>query len=313
MNGKQPQALRTYDPDRGHRAIYITFGELWNWCMAITAATQEGDQYHDARALIEGAMANIATFFDGSLGTYIDPMTGDEKAYPEICDVQDIKDIYCDDYNCLLNVWPLFYSACNYVEDNNFAWYEVLKHFVSRVNRFCKFNKIRYTKLLQTMMLQYDPIADFDIREEKQQTYGDEEVNHTPVSLSGQSRNTNRPAATSQTQTANNPRTDHYTTTYDDASTARLESYDTQSGSVQTQTGITADGTNNTTFNSETYTDTRTKETDGYTLHRWGNQGNQLPQDMVVKEYDIAELWNLVKIFTQDLNKEVFLQVWWTP
>jgi len=31
---------------------------------------------------------------------------------------------------------------------------------------------------------------------------------------------------------------------------------------------------------------------------------------MVVKEFDIAQLWNIVELFMKDLSKEIYLQVW---
>lgn len=84
----------------------------------------------------------------------------------------------------------------------------------------------------------------------------------------------------------------HYTTTYDNTAESRLESYDEQSG-----------GTENVLPSSGSFSK-REEE---------GNKGTVSPQDMVIKEFDIAQLWNIVEVFMNDLSKEVYLNVYWDP
>lgn len=114
------------------------------------------------------------------------------------------------------------------------------------------------------------------------------------------------------------PKTSHYTTTYDDASTSRLESYDTEDGTVATSQKGTQSEDVPTMIeaysgapNSPSYTDTKEFENrkNNRELQTWGNAGTTLTQDMIIKEQQmLKEGWNIVKMFCEELNKEIFLQ-----
>lgn len=307
--GKRPQQARLFDPDRGRHGIFVTMSELQNWAYDISNNTQEGEPYHDANDLMIDAYKKIAEFFDGSRGTYIDIMSGETRSYPEICDWQDIRDFFGDDFNIRMLGTPLFSRSYNYTDDNDAQWYYICQIFHNRVVRFCKFNNIRYTKLIQTMMLEYNPIADYWTKEKE---VG---ANSPYVSISNNKDSQVGPAEnmtiddwnqdvshangyhTETTNSADNDVTNkHYTTTYDDAATSRLESYDVQTGG--TKTDSTSESPNSGYFKK------REEE---------GNKGAISPQDMVIKEFDIAQLWNIVELFMKDLSKEIFLQVYWTP
>lgn len=305
-NGKTPQSVSGFDPYKGRYQVYVTQAELGVWARTVTAQTQEGDQYHDAFAIFEDAEKAIAAFFDGSMGTYIDIMTGQTKSYPQIADQTDIHQMFFDDYNIRTIYYPLFPSFESYTDQNNAYWYTVLNHWANRIKRFCKFNKIRYQKLIQTMMIEYNPIADYWTKEKE---VG---ANSPYVSISNNKSSQVGPAEDMTiddwnqdvehpdgytTETTNSANTDvtnkHYTTTYDDAAQSRLESYDVQTGG--TKTDSTSQSPNSGYFKK------REEE---------GNKGAVSPQDMVVKEFDIAQLWNIVELFMKDLSKEIYLQVW---
>lgn len=308
-DGKTPQMMRFSELYRGNaRKVYVTIAELGNWASAVTSQTQEGQPYHDALSIFEDAEKAIAAFFDGSMGTYVDIMSGETKSYPLIATQDDIDQMFFDDYNSRLVYWPLFNLNYEFTEQNNDRWYAVLNHWANRVKRFCKFNKIRYQKLIQTMMIEYNPIADYWTKEKE---LG---ANSPYISISNNKSADTDPAEnmtiddwnkdvhhtdgykTQTTNSANNNVTnEHYTTTYDNAAKSRLESYDVQTG-----------GTRN---DSTSYS-----PNSGYFKKREeeGNKGAVSPQDMVVKEFDIAQLWNIVELFMQDLSKEIFLQVYWT-
>lgn len=310
FEGRTPQMMQIFEPYRGRdRQIYVTIAELANWARAITAQTQEGEPYHDAKEIFEDAEDAIAAFFDGSMGTYVDIMTGETKSYPEIADVTDIEQMFYDDYNTRLVYYPLFNLTNEIKEKNNDRWYVVLTHWANRVKRFCKFNKIRYQKLIQTMMIEYNPIADYWTKEKE---IG---ANSPYISISNNKSSQVGPAedmtvddwnqdtahadgyTTETTNSADaNVTNKHYTTTYDDAAESRLESYDVQTGGTKSNT--TSQSPNSGYFKK------REEE---------GNKGTVSPQDMVVKEFDIAQLWNIVELFMKDLSKEIFLQVYWTP
>lgn len=112
--------------------------------------------------------------------------------------------------------------------------------------------------------------------------------------------------------------TDHYTTTYDDAARSRLESYDEAKGTVAT----TMEGVSEEDYptimeatsgapNHPSYDDTKsfTNRKDKRDLQTWGNAGTTMTQDMIMKEQQmLKEGWNVVKMFCEELNKEIFLQ-----
>lgn len=309
-NGKTPQSVSGFDPYKGRYQVYVTQAELGVWARTVTAQTQEGDQYHDAFSIFEDAEKAIAAFFDGSMGTYIDIMTGQTKSYPQIADQTDIHQMFFDDYNIRTIYYPLFPSFESYTDQNNAYWYTVLNHWANRIKRFCKFNKIRYQKLIQTMMIEYNPIADYWTNEKKidanapyitiannknstgeyamnpmvadwNQVAGSVDGADNPMDIHGHNAYKNK--------AADEVKNEHFTTTYDDASTARLESYDKQTG-----------GTESVLPSSGSFSK-REEE---------GNKGAVSPQDMVEKEFDIAQLWNIVELFMKDLSKEIYLQVW---
>ena len=59
-------------------------------------------------------MKSIASLFDGSLGTFTDPISKETISYPTICDWNDIFNMYCDDYSSRLVAMPLFDPAYTY-------------------------------------------------------------------------------------------------------------------------------------------------------------------------------------------------------
>lgn len=308
MDGKTPRMLTVTNHFRGRHSLYVTIAELGNWAEAITAATQEGERYHNSLELFREAEEAIAAFFDGSMGTYTDIMTGETKNYPVIASWEDINGMFYDDYNSRLVYWPLYVNPLNYVEKNNAAWYSVLTHWVNRVKRFCKFNQIRFQKLIQTMMIEYNPIADYWTKE--QEIGGGSQIDISSAvddkfdvyagawynDKQYKNESANQSGGTAALQSPTTIQNNHYTTTYDDDSESRLESYDTQTGGTTTHS-------------------VQTNPAEGYFKQRKeeGNKGTVSPQDMVVKEFDIAQLWNIVEIFMNELAKEIFLQIHWQP
>lgn len=113
------------------------------------------------------------------------------------------------------------------------------------------------------------------------------------------------------------PKTSHFTTTYDDASNNRLESYDTVDGTVaQSQKGTQSEDVPTMieaysgSPNSPSYTDTKDFDArkDERNLRKWGNMGTTTSQDMINQEREmLLEGWNVIEIFCQELNKEIFL------
>lgn len=303
--GKRPQQVRVFPPDRGSKAIYVTSAEIFNWAVAKTSSTQEGERYHDAMDYFNEACKAIASFFDGSRGTFVNPLTGETISYPEVCTQNDVADYIEDNFNAFLIYWPLYERVEYYTDDNDERWYSVLKHWSTRIQRFCKFNNTKYDKLIKLSAIDYNPLADFWTNEKE---IG---ANSPYVSISNNKTGQAGPAEdmtvddwnqdtthvtgykTETTDKAdNNITNEHYTTTYDDDSTARLESYDKRTGGTKTDT--TNNYPNNGYF--------RKKKTEGNAAR---------PQQEIIKqEFDIAQLWNIFELFMTDLKNELYLSVW---
>lgn len=117
------------------------------------------------------------------------------------------------------------------------------------------------------------------------------------------------------------PKSSHYTTTYDDSSNSRLESYDTNDGTVaQSQKGTQSEDVPTMVEaysgspSNPSYTDTKEFELrkDKRDLTKWGNMGTTMTQDMINKEREmLMEGWNVVKIFCEDLSNDVFLSCYY--
>lgn len=293
-----------YSPFRKNRCVYATFVDMYRWAQWINRTTEEGEPYHDCLDTINNAFKAIGAFFDGSKGTYVDPLTQQTVNWPEICTWQDILDLYCDEYNTRLLEFSTAYlddtDWDNQDEINQFYGY-VLGYTAGRIQRFCKFNKMKYEKLIKTMNMQYNPIADYWTRSKELEAEAPYITISNPSSgefgtVSGWNSDSSHSDGY-KTETTNKADTEvknqHYTTTFDSSASNRLESYDVQTG-----------GTKNTTTNSIPNSGSFRKREEE------GNKGTMTPQQMIEKEYDIAYLWDLVHLFAEDLNKLIFLSVY---
>lgn len=302
-NGREPIWANTSPFSRrsARRPIYITCAELFQWSYDKTQSTQEGEPYHDAFTKFQNAMKAIASLFDGSLGTFIDPISQTQISYPAICDWNDILDMYCDDYNSRLVAMPLFDPAMSYKPDNDLYWWNCLLSFCGRIERYVKFNTIAYKKFLATAVMKYNPISDYwtkslekggnapkaGIVDGESTTDGQPDINSWQASNNGDTDYGTSSSANS------NGSVNNYTTTYDDASNDRLAGHQTTSdaGNVSTTT----------TIPNSAYFVRRDEE---------GFKGAS-PQDILEKEIELARVYeDIVHGFCEELNKEIFLSVY---
>ena len=96
-----------------------------------------------------------------------------------------------------------------------------------------------------------------------------------------------------------------------------MESYDEEEGTIaQSQKGTQSEDVPTMieaysgSPNSPSYTDTRDFENrkNGRELRKWGNMGTTTSQDMINQEREmLLEGWNIIGIFCEELNKEIFL------
>lgn len=284
---------------KASRPIYVSFGELWNWAVHKTNTTQEGEPYHDAATLLLNAFDKIAEFFDGSLGTFVNPLTGETVSYPEICDDEDIQWHFRDNFNSRLIYRPLLNDAYSwdYTNDNDSHWYDCVKTFSKRIERFCKFNFTKYNKLVQLSAIDYNPLADFWTHEKELNAVAPYATISNPSSgeygnVSSWTQSGGKSdykITTGPEDSTNGISTTHQTTTFDSTS-FRDESKDISKGKTEQKNEIPQSAT------------LRKKEIEG-------NDASPM-QDIIQKEFDIAHLWDIVDIFMNDIAKEIFLQVY---
>ena len=303
---------------RSKRRFYITLPQLWRWASKITSETQEGEQYHDSLERLQDCFEEVGKLFDGTQ-QYPDPQSKDTPTpmiyYPNICNQSDILSHYFEVYDERLLSTEVKVGSFDYLTgdmmDWNAAWYNTLDKWCRQIERFVQLNKIKYQRLLQVLNYKYDPITNYDMKEHRDDTIGEREFTHKGDGTDNGTENTNIKVP-GQTVTNSSgtpgPTTKHYTTTYDNAATERLESYDVQSGSTTTTTTANVDGYNNLTYHTEGYTDTTTVENgDSYDLTRSGNIGVMTTQQMIEQEKLIAEGFNIVDQFCEEMNKTIFL------
>lgn len=205
-----------------------------------------------------------------------------------------------------------------------------------QIQLFIKANTDKYLKLVDTIGFKYDPISNYDMTETKDTTIGEESVSHV-VDKNGKQLTfmSNQVDLTAPTEgdmdgadahisdwnsadkdsvstTINNPNeVKHYTTTYDDDSDDRLEWREVQgiANAKTSQDTELAAKAQETLYNGENYTDTRSKDNDSYELKRSGNIGVTTSQQMIESEREVAR-FNLLKEFFEDLNRYLLLATW---
>lgn len=378
-----------YDNARGSSSsgteIYASFGRVFNWAYNHREDTTYGHCYTDLKAAFE----KIAKFFDGTIqvqaglgpGKYYDPqgrtqVINDEVvplilSMPIICNKQDIEDYFTDNFDIRQVYYPLFYRPYEtWYGDKDKGLEKICNKVCGRIDRFCKFNKFKYIRLLQILNYEYNPIENYNMVENGADTTarnGSVSVAHTiaegtqfkQTKISGpasagtgtgeteptfdfskkikevvaqtgdtyQGRIGDTPSISDEgvpsASTANGTavKDEHYTTTYDDDTTGRLQSYDTSEGSVATtQKGVSEKDlpivkeeiVGNP--NAYGYTDETTYTDDGdtkdHSLTRKGNIGVMTTQQMIEQERLVVEGFNLVEQFLEELSKEIFLAVY---
>lgn len=281
-----------------NRPIYITVVELYNW--AVNKANA-GDNSYLTR--FENAMKAIASLFDGTLGTFVSPMDGKTYSYPVICNQGDILDLYMDEYNWRLITMPLFDNAMAYSEDNDARWANCLASFCGRIERLVRFTTPSWKRILEAMAIKYNPLADYFSNEKEQggnspyasienNAAGDPKISSWTQSNNGKSSyQTN-----TTTSDTNSGSISNFSTTYDDASSDRLASRQTNSGQSGTTYQSASDLPNNGWF--------RDKKVEG-------NDASS-PQEALERELEIAQAFqDLVHKYCEDvINTEVFLSVY---
>lgn len=287
-----------------NRPYYICIADLYNWAVTITSETEEGDDYHDSLSLWEEMIGELTELFDGSM-EYVDPISGNTiNLVALLQDEDDMQDYIFSDYNERLVWWPLFGHYYQYTENPtiiNERFYQVLKHFCNKVHRFYMANGYSIYKSLGILAVEYNPIADYwrkgvDLSAAAPYVTLDEpSTGEEEPKISGWNSDSSHSSGYHTEQKAmsgaNQPKVENYTTTYDDASTGRLASYQQSQGGNETTTQLPNSGVVK-----------KYKEE--------GNKGTFSPQEMIEKELELnSKLGNVLRNFLDSLMNEVCLSV----
>ena len=283
------------------RPIYTTIGQLYAWAQSITAATQEGDPYHDALDLWEDMIDELAALFDGSQ-TYTDPITGATINLVKVIeDADDMQEYVFVDYNVRQVWWPVFDRSTPFTTDEgvqNRQMYAVLKHFCNRVHRYCMNKGLSVYKALGVLAIEYNPIADYwkkgvDLSASAPYVSLTNPSTGEEPTISGwntDSAHENGYRTHSYHDDNNTPTTKSYTTSYDDASTGRLTGYQTTEGGSFKATEMANNGVVRK-------------------YHEEGNTGKSI-QEMIEKELELDnQVGDILRNFLNNLMNEVCLSV----
>lgn len=330
------------------RKCYATFEELWVWASMVknpdfkdTAKEEIEHVFDPVAAIFDGSQTYIDPS-SGELKKY--PKIMDN--YAEIFNhyIEQYGERLCARPVEI----GRFNPQSQKIMDYDRAMYVVLNILRRSIKHFTQINELKYLNLLQTLNYDYNPIENYSMEEDgtddhdtKANQLGGLEVNGplsnvtlgtnpdgTPsisiefdqnrklqtkvnqVQDTRQGQQAGTVTDSSVNTVAGTPiRTDHYTTTYDDASNSRLESYDTASGSSanvalgisQTDAPVTGKAYSGAP-NHPSYKDT-------HHFTRTGNIGTVTAQDMIEQEREKARI-NIFNEFCEELNKYIFLSTW---
>lgn len=283
--------------ETGRRPIFVTIAELYTWAFNKTSYTQEGEPYHDALTRYQAAMTAIAAIFNGTK-TFVDPVTKQTKNLPALLTADDIANKFFYDFNVRLLQWPLFPYAWMYTEDNDEQWNLILTVFCGQVERFVKSKGLKWVRMLETLSIDYNPIADYWTKGRKQggnapyATFMGTNDDKEDVSVDSWSESDGKTYYRTQNSTLSGGiQTDTLTTTYDNA-TPRLANRAIQTGGTESSTDIP----------NSAYWEKYQEE---------GNKGAYSPQEMIEKELELSNAFDtLVDSFFRELNKEIFLSMY---
>ena len=274
-------------------------------------------------------------------------MTRDYRRWIEISETLDIRDVF-GQFNSILELLDLTVKdAFNiFTSDYELAVSPYTNEEIIRKIDFVRMtNKYRYQKLAVAAVIEYDPIANYDMTEKSTDTRTPDLTNELTLNTTSDITDTRATTTngSSDTTTKNQLNQQHTTidtpTGFEETSIHYENPYDnpgfkeaskdtiTQSGSRtvtesysgnpdETTTNVSGSSTTTNsggtkTVNSGTNTskETGTEKTE-HTLTRKGNIGVTSSQQLIESEIALAEKLNIFKIIEQDIAAKIFLQVW---
>lgn len=225
-------------------------------------------------------------YFDGTL-QYLNNITGEMEYYPAVGSTSNntfiparLAAYFHEKFGSRRLAKPLnpYLATMGYEE----AIQAYISDFVQHSANYLFTLEYKYLQLMKTESVMVDPVMSYDLIKEGNSNKGDITFTHTP-DLNTKASSTlvssksaalgsgggDEPSITLWDSTAKTstdkalgsggPKTDHYTTTFDNATVGRLESYDIQSGGTEHYEAPSAQAVKS---NSEKYTDTTSQSQD---------------------------------------------------
>lgn len=219
-------------------------------------------------------------YFDGTL-QYMNNITGEMEYYPAVGSTSNdvfnpgkLANYFKEKFGSRRLAKPLnpYLARMGYDE----AIRAYISDFITQTVNYQITLEYKYLQLMKTESVMVDPVMSYDLIKEGNSNKGDVTFTHTPDltvkaastmvssksatlgSAGGDEPSITLWDSTAKTSTdkalgSGGPQTDHYTTTYDDSSNGRLESYDVQRGGTEHYEAPSAQAVKS---NSEKYTDT---------------------------------------------------------
>lgn len=225
-------------------------------------------------------------FFDGTL-QYMNNITGEMEYYPAVGSTSNqvfnparLTNYFKEKFGSRKMAKPLNPYLATMGYDQAIKAY--ISDFVTQTLNYEMTLEYKYLQLMKTESVMVDPVMSYDLIKEGNSNKGDVTFTHTPdlntkasstmvssKSAALGSSGGDEPSITLWDSTAKTstdkamgsggPKTDHYTTTFDNATAGRLESYDVQSGGTEHYEAPSAQSVKS---NSEKYTDTTSQSQD---------------------------------------------------
>lgn len=302
--GMQPMILSNvtegYRLNR-RRAVYVTVAELYIWAQNITAATEEGQPYHDALTIWENCFGAIAELFDGS--ETITLPDGSTASAPTIVKPQEegeqfdaiSRELIYDNNTRYVN-WPLFPLMQYYTPDNDAEWYSILKIICDRATNYAYTQAAGIMRQYKALLMEYNPTADYWKKVRKQggtSPYASISDTNGDVSISSWTASNGKSAykTDSTIDSANPVTTTNETTTFDSTSFRNVDK--------STQTGKT---TNTNEIPNSAYFERVDEE---------GETSGTPIADLIAKELELSKAYDdIYRNFMKGLKNEILLQYW---
>lgn len=158
-----------------------------------------------------------------------------------------------------------------------------------------------FITMYKAWTMEYEPLENYNKNETTThiKNVGNEKTSNTgDITSNGTTENDNE----------NSPTTKHYTTTYDNATENRLESYDISTGKTSTDSTTTQNTSTETEYKTTTLNDMTAHEVEINTNKTFGNIGVTTSQQMLQSEIDLRKQ-HLIQMYLDTFCRQYMFYV----